>query len=49
MHFSRKKRTLMDRVRREFVVFAMSSLRPVDLSWCSVIITQNLYIGVKPR
>lgn len=49
MHFSRKKRTLMDRVWREFVVFAMSSLRPVDLSWCSVIITRPLYIGVKPR
>ena len=49
MHFSRKKRTLMDRVRWEFVVFAMSSLRPVDLSWCSVIITRPLFIGVKPR
>ena len=48
MHFSRKKRTLMDRVRWGFVVFAMSSLRPVDLS-CSVIITRPLYIGVKPR
>ena len=39
----------MDRVRWGFVVFAMSSLRPVDLSWCSVIITRPLYIGVKPR
>ena len=38
----------MDRVRRGFFVFAMSSLRPVDLSWRSVIITRLLYISMKP-
>ena len=44
----KKERTLMDRVRRGFFVFAMSSLRPVDLSWRSVIITRLLYISMKP-
>ena len=38
----------MDRVRRAFVVFAMSSLRPVDPSWRSLIITRLLYISMKP-